>query len=357
MRLKIISKPDEQFWKSFDVLSSKCFDHHVQLKSAWLRPYINNQLDGEIYIICVYDREELVGCLPLQTSKQKATRFWNYRILGMLGYGPTDFYEILACGNKDKVKKMILQHLVESSSWDILNINFLPANSSSIDSIQEVFKRPDFELKKKSITGFHFEKTDGDWQEYYRNSFKKKNKDLQKGERRLKKDEIHYSFTTYRKDVYDHFIADVSLYAERRESLGQYNYYEDKKYREFLKEVCNNYEKNNNVELTKMQDQNGVSLAIQLDFISNNVRYHWNHAFNEDFKRYSPGKILLQELLKKAFETDSIKSCNHMRGLSSYKEKFTTFEEKLISYQIQRNSSLVVKATKVVTKSLKLIKR
>lgn len=357
MELKIITNPDGQFWKSFDKLSDKCFPNNVQLKSAWLKPYTDHQLKGYIYIICVYDEIDLVGCLPLQLSYKRATKYWNYKVLSFLGFGPTDFYDVLAVDNNEEVLKMMFHHLKSSSNWDFLNIQLLPQNSLVANVLKETFTEQQFEVKEENTTGYNYEKTNADdWESYYQKTFKSKNKDLRKGERRLKNDEIEFTFKSYKKDVYNQFMSSVSLYAERRDSLNQYNYYEDENYRKFLHDVCENYEAFEGVELTLMQDKNNINIALQLDFINKGIFYHWNHAFNEDFKRYSPGKILLQERLKTAFENENINECNHMRGLSSYKEKFTSFKNLLSSYEIKRKNSTRVKSTQLASQLIKLVK-
>lgn len=356
--LKIITKPSECFWNAFDKLSFETFAHNVQFRSEWLKPYIKFQLKGEVYIIAVYNKDMLVGCLPLEITKQKATRFWSFRVLQILGTGPTDFFDILARDdNRLNIQKRILEFLRKKNNWDYINLGLLPLSFKNLSLINEVFFSKQFKINENETYGFLYEKTINSWNTYLDNVFNKKNKDLNKGERRLKKDSIDYSFKTYNKNVFERFIASIDLYAQRRETLGQYNYYKDYNYRMFLKSVCNNYEQFGGVEFTVMKDsRKNVAMAIQLDFINKGIRYHWNHAFNEDYKRYSPGKLLLKEILKNSFADSNILACNHMRGLSNYKKSFTTYEEKMLSYRIERVNSIRVRLTNTASRVLKLLR-
>lgn len=358
MNLIIISHPTNEFWEAFDALSNYCFKHDVQFKSAWLKPYIKNLLTGDIYIIAIYRGAELVGCLPLEKKKQRATRFWNFNVLQILGSGPTDFFEILVEENHKKdILDLIFGHLKDTAEWDYLNLNQLPHSSDGLEWINNVFSNTFFKINRIDTVGFSFEKTIGNWDSYFESVFNKKNKDLSKGERRLKSDGIAYTFETYTVNVFDRFIANVDLYASRRKTLGQHNFYGDKNYRMFLKNVCENYEKFHGIEFTVMKDSNtDIEMAIQLDFINKNTRYHWNHAYNENYKRYSPGKILLKEILKKSFEDPNILACNHMRGLSKYKEAFTSYQEIMPSIKIENVNSPRIKSTRLVSKVLKFLK-
>ena len=357
MDLKIIRQPSNQFWQEYDRLSDRCFLHNVQFRSCWLIPYIDCLLKGEIYIIAIYDGNELVGCLPLEGKKQRATRLWSYRVFEILGSGPTDFFEVLARDeNKEDILRLIFIHLKDSKNWDHLNLMLLPQFSTSINLINELFSNESFEVARVDTVGFRYEKTIDNWEAYYEGVFNNKNKDLSKGERRLQADEIKYSFKIHTDNIFDNFIASVDLYASRRETLGQYNFYEDRSYRTFLKKVCENYEKSGGVVFTVMQDNEGENMAIQLDFINKGIRYHWNHAFNEDYKRYSPGKILLKEILKNSFEDPNISACNHMRGLSRYKDAFTTYQEMMPSFKIKRINSPRIKSTRLVSRILRLFR-
>jgi hypothetical protein len=356
MILKIMKEPDSSFWTEFDLLSEKSFLNNVQFKSAWLLPYINHRLEGSLHIICVYHNDNLIGCLPMEKKNKRATRFWSYRELSILGTGPSDFFEILALENdRENILSIIFKHLKGSSDWDHLNLPLLPNKSPSIPILTNIFSNKSFKIYRKELTGYNFEKTENDWETYYEEVFKKKNKDLTKGERRLQKDNIDYTFKVYKKNVFKKFISTVNLYAERRESLDQYNYYEDKSYRAFLEGVCENYESFGGVEFTAMENDKGDNIAIQLDFINKGIRYHWNHAFNEKYKRYSPGKILLKEILKNSFNSD-IKMCNHMRGLSRYKMKFTSYQEIMPFYRIERTKSIRIQSTRLISKILKYLK-
>lgn len=357
MKLNIIINPTDDFWDAFDKLSDESFKHNIQFKSAWLKPYINHLCKGELYIIAVYKENQLVGCLPLQQTEQKAIRYWKYRVLSILGAGPTDFLEILAAdAYQDEVLQLIMEHLKNYNQWDYLNLSYLPEDSQTIKAIENAFSTDAYTLTRLENSGFCYEKTEGDWETYQAEVFNKKNKDLSKGERRIINDGIEYEIVTYTSNVFENFIKTVDLYAARRETLGQVNKYEEPHYRKFLEEVCSNYEQFGGVVFSVLRELNGENIAIQLDFVNKGIRYHWNTAFNEDYKRYSPGKILLKSILKDCFENPSITSCNHMRGLSSYKTAFTSFEENLISFKIEHLNSPRVKATRLASKALKLLK-
>jgi hypothetical protein len=362
MRIERIEKQslnsNKGFWVSFDKLTEN-FKRTPQLNSSWLVPYIKYQLkNGEPYILAAYDNKELVGCLPLQKVSKKATRFWSYRQYEFLGSGPTDFFNIPVKDNSTDILETLFGYFFQKTDWDILKLSLLPFSGYPSDFITNFFSDDNkYLVNVNSDNGYNFQCTLGlELSSFIEGEFKKKNKDLFKSERRLKNDGIDVEVKSIRTKIFKTFIQHVDLYASRRATLGQYNYYKDENYRNFLKEVCENYESSRSIVFSYLQDNEYNVLAIQLDFIKNNVRYHWNHAYNEDYKRYSPGKILLKELLFSDILSTEIKETNHMRGLSSYKSKFTNQTHHFKNYTITNKKSFRINSTKLISKLLKTIK-
>lgn len=356
METKLISNPDEYFWQEFDTLSEANFEHNVQLQSIWLKPYIKFLLKGSVYIVAVYKQTRLVGCLPLEMNYTRATRYWDYRVLSIIGGGSLDFFEVLTENDhREEILKNIFVFLQKQKKWDYVKLSLLPDDQVLEKVVHHVFEHH-YEKRFFQNSGCFFENTTGDWNGNYESLFNSKNKDLKKSERRLENDNIHCHLKIYTNDILYYFRKYVTLYAQRRESLNQLNKYENENYWNFLKKVLQNYENNDLVEFSVLYNDLQYPLAIQLDFIYKNTRYHWNHAYNEDYSRYSPGKLLLKMLLQKSFANPEIKQNNHMRGLSSYKKKLTSHKKYFYNIDITNKSSIRIFVTRGISRIFKLFR-
>ncbi len=359
LRIKKITKPNINFWNSFDKLVHENCELNVHLNSIWLSNYIKYYLEASssVYILAAYQDSNLVGCLPLQAVQQKATRFYNYTELRILGFGPTDFFDIpTTASNKAEITRTLVRTLKKDKSWDKIILTSVPEKSENLKCFLKALKKEKLRFTLDNPNGFAFTKTVGDWDSFFENKFKSKNKDLAKSERRVARKGYKLKFTTYRENVYSKLLENLDLYAQRRESLGQFNTYETENLNQFLRNIIESFEEKEWVELTTLE-ANGDVLAFQLDWIKNKTRYHWNHAYNEDYKRYSPGKLILKELLKKSFDDPGIDYCNHMRGLSGYKEKFTEEKQMLSRVRVDNPSSLKLKLMQLISRFLKVVKR
>lgn len=350
---------NDRFWKEYCLLLKKSKVVSVNLTEHWFKSYIKNYLkNDQVYIIAVYENDELIGCCPLQKTYQKATKYWSYCILRPLGNGPSDFYDfIILPGLENKVFKAIVGFFKKQRFWDKIDILNIPENSIGLHSFKQFLIQQKMLFQESQHSGAFYINTQSDcWETFEQNWFNKNNKDLLKSERRLEKDFIKLKLVKYSTNIYNQLIKNAPLYANRRSSLGQYNLYNDLKYKKFLKDVISDYEKEGKAEFHELVDENGIIWAFQLDWLDGGVRYHFNHAYNEDFKRYSPGKILLKKLMKSAFYNDLISACNHMRGLSSYKSKLANEKFYLVKLTIENPLSKKLKITKFISKVFNIIR-
>jgi len=357
-QIKKIIHPNPEFWQSFDKLVERSCDLSVHLNSIWLSNYIKYYFINEQkpFIIAAYQGDNLVGCLPLQSNKKIATKYYNFTELNILGFGPTDFFDIPVIKEyREEILSHLIQFLKKDKTWDKLTLTELPERSENVVAFLKILQQEKLSYQVYEPNGFAYIATNGNWKHFFETKFNLHNKDLAKSERRIDRQGYQLKFTSYQENIYTELLKNIDLYAQRRESLGQLNKYDTDKLKKFLKKIIGAFEAKQMVELTVLE-ADGETWAFQLDWINNKTRYHWNHAYNEDYKRYSPGKLILKELMKNSFYDANIDYCNHMRGLSGYKDKFTEESQMLKRIRIENPTSKKIKLTRLISKVLKIIK-
>lgn len=352
---------DNEFESKYtDLLYQADIKHKVNLNSIWLKTYIKSYIaNNELFIICVNKGSKLIGCLPMFMDAVRATRFWNHRTLKIIGNGPTDFFDIVSLKNTENiVAQCIIKFLLTNNEWDKFELTQISRNSHYLKLLEEnLSNNRNLNYTIDFPNGYYFVNTSKkSWYDYER-EFKEKNKDLAKSERRLIKDNIRLEIKTHRFEIYSKLLDNLNLYEERRRSLGQINTYETQERNAFLNNLISKWEKSDRVELNQLLDSEGNIWAFQLDWIDNKIRYHWNHAYNESFKRYSPGKYLLKEIMKSSFSNADIDECNFMRGLSDYKSKLVDEKEMFSRIMVDNPKSIRLKATKMVSNFFKILRK
>lgn len=355
-RLNVLT--DEFLNQYDDLLQATAIKHKVHLRGVWLKNYVRYYLSKKaLSIFAVYQGNVLIGCLPMYVEEVRATRFWNYNVLRIIGNGPTDFFDILAKKGSEKiVVEQVFDFLQRNNFWDRFELTEIPETSPFYSLLTQSLNIKKINYKVDFPNGFYFIDTKKESWEDYNIKFNQNNKDLQKSERRIVADNITLSIQKFHSGVYKKLVENIDLYAIRRASLKQKNTYETQEKNKFLEAVITEKEKNNSVELTQLVDVDGVVWAFQLDWIDNKIRYHWNHAYNESFKRYSPGKLILKEIMKESFVNPDILECNYMRGLSDYKSKLVDQKTMYFRIIMDNPKSIKLKLTNSISSVLKRLK-
>ncbi len=314
--------------------------HLVQSTIEWISCYNEFYLkpddSKEPVFLSFYDDEKYYGFLNLQSYIKKTSRLINKCNLEILGRGPTDFFYPMVLHNyEEKVAEEFAEWLYDNKNdWDELTFSELPENWNGIDRFTTKISAKKFKISIAKTSGFYYVDTTQDWETYFNTFLLPKNKDLFKDLRGIERNGIVLELESHRKNVYEKLEQVIHLYARRRDSLNQVNSYDNSARRDFVRDITKKYEKNGWVELSFLKDQYQNIWAFQLDWIFNGIRYHWNHAYNEDFKKYSPGKILLYKLMERAFHCSAEIECNHMRGLSGYKNKLADKKSNLLQIHV-----------------------
>src|SRR5690606_3456855 len=129
----------------------------------------------------------------------------------------------------------MIDFLKRDASWDKFALTGLPEHSANVTTFISLLNREKIRYELDEPNGFVYARTKGDWEHFYETQFVPKNKDLAKSERRIERAGYQLEYTTYKMGIYDELLKRIDLYAQRRESLGQFNKYETDNLKQFLR--------------------------------------------------------------------------------------------------------------------------
>jgi CelD/BcsL family acetyltransferase involved in cellulose biosynthesis len=282
----------------------------------------------------------VLGKLPLQEEISRVGRFNKVVRWIPLGSGPSDFYPLQMQPNwrEDVAASWVEQLQKRHTEWDVLILDNIPESDSGLPVLEKTLAAI-APVERWVSNGFYSVSTIKNWDEYREQVLRPANKDLFKDMRKMEREAMHLNIERHRTGIFLHMQNLMEMYAQRRTTLGQTNNYNDTARQNFLQEVLASREPQNAVELSILKDADGNAWAFQLDWLDAGTRYHWNHAYNHDFKKYSPGKLLLYKLMEADFGNLEMKSINHMRGMAGYKTTLADTCEHLIMLRVNNPKS------------------
>lgn len=319
----------------------------VQQTQNWYENYIKYK-SPVTRVLMVYDvtMNLLIGVAPIQLEFVRGTRFWQLRKWVPLAKGPSDFYDFMILPEFEiQVAEAIADWFFQNgSTWDYLDIGLIPDSSASRCAVSEAFRKRGYHVHIEGSNKFYKINTTTSWETYEAQFLRKKLADLHNRRNRLTRLGIELHVRSIYSNIEHYLPAFFRLYDERREKKAQKASFTSPEMKAFLVDVIKAHEAFRGVRLSLLEDQNECIWAYQLDWLYNNISYHYIPVFDEQYASYSPGKILLYETIKSSFEDPEIREFNFMRGESAYKKQFANATEDFVSLKITNTRSLRLRA-------------
>lgn len=306
MQIKIITNPDEDFFKSwFDLYSkgdSSFFDN----------PYwVVNQKKNidEYHIISVWDNAKLISVLPLRITEIKFLSK-NIKVLNHCNGKMSDYKGVLFDDSvcKAKLAKVLSKEIYSFKLWDYIDYRDIDSQNSllngiffSVDNYKNVFssKVIDEVVVKTLVSDFKLPKK----MKWEVNNSKKKL--MQKGELTIK-----HTQNIERSKIIELLKLRASVYQNNNDmtELDDIN--------DFIGMMECEHLKTEVIYSEVLLNSDVISQHV--GFIHNSELYYYMPIFDREYSSYSPGKLLLCELIQYCKE-NNVSYFNFLRGGESYK--------------------------------------
>jgi CelD/BcsL family acetyltransferase involved in cellulose biosynthesis len=319
---KLKSQWDELARTNYSLMPFLCFD--------WFKIWIDHFLKdrNQLFVILLYDREQLAAITPFTISIEKirGIKIKKIELIGNL-YSP--FRYLLFRNQERKKRELYLSYILEYISktfkkWDMIDFNSIPTENGCYTDI------------RNSIIQHNFKNT-----EYFcfRNWYI---------------DEIACDGDKYIKQLNGNIRQNVPRRIRKLNRIGnaefemiidsaQLNYYMNLYYDLYAK----SWQKKETVgptfhrNLSKIAADNGwlrlgflffnnTPIACQMWIVSNDYAYILKLFYDQEYKKYAPGKILTFKMFKYAIDADKVKTIDFGYGNDNYK-KFWTPKNRVIN--------------------------
>ena len=291
----------------------------------WLETYFKTfcEINSELILELIDTKKnDIIGFLFLFKQKRRDNRFFEFVRLIPCGYRPTDFFPIVVENGYEKqfAKLLVNWFKNNSSSWDSIYINYIPKDLSIWKELEHYFIRYRFDIKTDDNKQFLTICTkSGDFNSHINRLGTKKEKYLRYIKRRFEREIGDIQFIEPKSNLIYYFNEFLDQYSSIKDILGQSNpFTRVKELKQFTKEIINKYEDEGFIKLIILR-AGEKNIAFCYYFYFNKIIYYSMPSYDNNYKKYSPGTILLYELIKKSFEDQSILEFNFMRSVYDYK--------------------------------------
>jgi CelD/BcsL family acetyltransferase involved in cellulose biosynthesis len=291
-----------------------CFD--------WFKVWLEHFLNGnKLLILLLYKGDEIVAIAPclIREERFKGVDVGKIELIGNV-YSPFKYFLFSDLNDEERIRcfSFIFQFLFKDyKNWDVIDLSGIPEEKSCFDVLKKAIeqkgvKNADF----VSYGDWHLDEIEYSGDEFFNRLPAKIKKDVSYCKRRLQK-MGKYEFKLIRNgDEIDHYM---DLYYEvyskswqEKEGIGP----------SFHRDLAKMAVKNDWLRLGFLFFNN-FPIASQFWLICNDTAYILKTAYDQEFKKHSPGKILTSEMIKYAIDVDRAKTIDYVQGDEAYKQDWT----------------------------------
>lgn len=314
---------------------------------------------GDLFIITVRNEKgELVGIAPLFIKKTKYYKF-PVKEITFIGIGHSDRQDFIILKNDTAIIKEIVSKIYEGKDkWDIVHLDQIPSASLLVSGCLSMNFKPEIEFSSLCP----YLNIENDWENYFNSLDRRFRYDIRTKTKQLN-NLGRYEFKLVRRV---NNIGELLTYIEDIEIKSKKNNTEEAffsvgKNKYFLSKFLTLSMGNNWLAFSTLTVDNNL-LAYSLGFIFNNIHYGYNTAYDINYHKYSPGKIVINETIKWFFENKNvIKMFDFSRGGTDIKAKWTSEVQKhlrIVFFNKSLYSNLIKYAVfRVRPRIKKLLKR
>ena len=281
----------------------------------------------EPQIVIIKDPEQTLAICPFGIRRTN-----GFRVLEWLGGIHADYMSPLLSQNWNVQKKdfeliwsKILNNLV---AFDVL---YLKRQPEILDSIENPFIK-NFSVKQSDVS---YQATlDGDWQEYYNSRVNKKLRaDSRRNYRRLNEiGKVSFIIADSKLEARTIIQNMILQKSQRYRNTGVRDMLSIPEHRAFYMMLPDLAEEKGLVLHCAALKVRHKMIATHVGIIHKDRFFYLMPAFESgEWQRYSPGRLLLEHLIKESFGA-KLKLFDFTVGAESYKDKWCDKEEKIYEY-------------------------
>ncbi len=293
------------------------------LSHEWFKLWLNHFMNSnEIFILLLYKSDRLVAIAPL-LRVQQISRTIKVKKLELIGnaYSATRnfIFGTSSVREKQEYLSYIFRYLaVRSRDWDMLDLNGFCENSEDSKVIRHVLNEANHQYCEKiSFENWYTDDISCNGDTYINRLPKKLRAELRRRRVRLSEiGELEVKIIQNPSDVDEYMDYYYELYAKswkKREGIGP-NFHRD-----FARLAARfGWLRLGFLFL------DGSPIAAQFRIVYGDLCVFLKTAYDDKYKKYGPGTILLEEMIKHFIDVDKISKIDFGPGGELYKKKWAS---------------------------------
>jgi len=264
----------------------------------------------ELFVL-IMESKNAMGIAPLMREKNT----YNNTVC-FLGEGVSDYADFLVEGERESFFAELIIYLRKRFSNCYIRLQQFPQESPNYAALCSVLKQFNIEYQDREIEICPYISINGKWERYYSGVSKEHRYDIRRQEKLLSRDgKLQYiRVKMVPQELLQKFVL---VNQERQHSLDRPSLFDNPFKRDFVSTVTEKFNNEGIMEAAYLALDSKI-IAYAYGFGYRNNYYYWNVSFLSEFRKRSPGKILVKKLLEDLYK-DKYNEFDFVRGDEQYK--------------------------------------
>ena len=334
MNLKVISKESEflalkDTWNQvFDDSGTK----NIFLSWDWCFHWWKHFGKGKkLLILLVEENQSVIGIAPLMLVKGGLRTVWT-PVIQFIGSDIADYSDFLILSNRKAVLSKICFYIRTQLRWSIWDLRKIREDSENLEFLRNILSELNYPLIESLFCFSPIVQLQGKWETYYKSISKGLRQDIRTALNKLSK-KGKVNFEIYR-DTPGEAVFNRIFEIHRKRQVNKIgrSMFEAVAKRNFISDICATFGKRGWLYIPVLKlDQEIISYAIGFNY--GGVIYYWITAFDPDFVKASPGKVMIKYILENSFQNNQTEF-DFMLGEESYKLRWSTTERAIFELYV-----------------------
>ena len=290
---------------------------------AWWKTF---KKDLKFFLICVKEGERLTGIAPLYISPKG-----RWRVVKFIGTGHSDCCDFLYPPGHSEILEDFFDYLIQNKdTWDEMALDYIPEQSKTIDFLSQWCASKKFYLHAYSQTGCPTLMIDQDQKNVLEILAKKSLKKFYKYF--SNKGGYEALHLTEEEEINPYLDGFFKQHIKRWNATQTPSLFLNESNKEFYNNLLSCLCPRKQVLFSVLKSQ-GSPIAFHFGFVNDRTLLYYKPSFETDVASYSPGKVLLKELLEYAL-AHGYQEFDFSLGQEAYKMDFANRMKKNCSFKI-----------------------
>ena len=324
MKLKEVDNHDDfiSLRDSWQGVLQRC-DHSIfstwEYLSTWWKYYGKG---AKLRVLIAQENEETLSIAPLMLSKHAFSHLGGLHKLQFLGHG-SDYADFILPKKNSKCLDLFLDNLLQSSDWDILELEGINEESTTVKALLDIRNHHTPELELNDWSSCSYIRLSDSFKDFMNGLSRNVRKNLDRRMRRLKESynvefKTQNDFDSVRVAMETFF----NLHDKRWKSKGEAGVFATEVNRDFHISLAETFNEKGWLSLYFLTiDDVPISAAYTFDY--DMKKYGCLTGFDPDFRHFGIGNLLKMHVIEECFRKQ-FREYDLGRGSEPYKTEWAT---------------------------------